>query len=843
MHRTFIYRQITSSIKQTSVFVACVALSIVTLVSIGGFGESVNNALLRDARVLLAGDIVVRSGFPFEEPLIAELERLRSEPGVDVALSYQFITIVRTVEGENTLLSELKVVESGYPFYGEVVTLSGHPLKEVLSSGQILVAQNLLDRLGLQVGDSLKVGEETLTISDVVVSEPDQPVDFFSLGPRIFLSADDLDTTGLIKPGSRVNYRALIRVVDETKIESVAARLSAVADTRQVRVDTYLTNQSAVQIFFDNFLTFLSLIGIFTLFLAGIGIQSSLSSFIREREETIAILRTFGAQGRFVMIQFLGITAILGLSGTFIGLALAILMEMLFPFLFGPFLPPQVDFTLSIRAIVEGMLLGFVVVTIFTFLPIYQLQGFKPRYIFRKEPSEVSRGWVFYASQVMILFFLTAMTFRYLNNLERTAYFSIGVVVMVLTIALLAHGVLSLLRRGKIAALDVRQALRGLFRPRNATAGIIVTLAAALTVLFTIYLIERNLDASFVQAYPEDAPNLVILDIQPDQRDGIRDVLGEGTEFTPLVFARIRRINGVEVMHQGEDQSEPEMGPNPDNPPQLDDLFAITYRDSLAPDEALMDGDTIFAPGEVGLAQVSISEILLETYPFAIGDRIEFEIQGVPLVAQLTSIRSVKNDGSGFGPPSFNFVLREQDLINAPQTIVTTTTIPDEEIPEFQNRLVASFPNLTVVDIRATIATLAGLVADITTIIRFFTAFSIVAGVLIIISSVLATRFARIQESVYFKVLGAKRIFVLRVFALENVFIGLVSAILALFLSQVASWLLVTQVFELSYAAYWGSSILLMCFTVALVTSVGLLASISILKKKPITFLREQAVE
>ena len=443
----------------------------------------------------------------------------------------------------------------------------------------------------------------------------------------------------------------------------------------------------------------------------------------------------------------------------------------------------------------------------------------------------------------MILFFLTAMTYRYLGNLEQTAYFSIGIVVMVLTITLLANAVLYMLRKRKIAALDVRQALRGLFRPRNATAGIIVTLAAALTVLFTIYLIERNLDASFVQAYPEDAPNLVILDIQTDQRDEIREVLGGETEFTALIFARIQRINGVEVAPQGEDQPEPERGPNPDDPPQLDDLFALTYRDSLAPNEVLIEGETMFASRELGLAQVSISERLLEAYPFAIGDRIEFEIQGVPLAAQLTSIRAVKNEGSGFGPPNFNFVFREQDLINAPQTIVTTTSMPDEEIPQFQNQLVASFPNLTVIDIRATISTLAKLVADITTIIRFFTAFSIVAGVLIIISSVLATRFARIQESVYYKVLGAKRIFVLRVFALENVFIGLLSAILALFLSQVASWLLVTQVFELSYATYWGSSILLMGFTVTLVTCVGLLASISILQKKPITFLRDQSIE
>ena len=382
----------------------------------------------------------------------------------------------------------------------------------------------------------------------------------------------------------------------------------------------------------------------------------------------------------------------------------------------------------------------------------------------------------------------------------------------------------------------------GLFRPRNATLGIIVTLAAALTVLFTIYLIERNLDASFVSAYPEDAPNLVILDIQPDQRAGIREKLGEETEFTPLVMARIRQINGVEI-EAGEDSQEGPPGGDPNEPPRLDRMFPLTYRDELASNERLVAGETIFATNDSNLAQVSISERMLEAHPFALGDRIDFEIQGVILPAQVISIRSVNEEGAGFGPPGFNFVLREQDLISAPQTIVTATTIPDDEIPQLQNQLVASFPNLTVIDIRATIATLARLVADITTIIRFFTAFSIVAGVLIIISSILSTRFARIQESVYYKVLGAKRIFVLRVFALENIFIGFVSAILALFLSQIAGWLLITQVFELSYNAYWGSSILLMGFTVALVTSVGLLASISILRKKPIAFLRDQTVE
>ncbi len=638
MHTRFIYRQITSSLKQTLVFVACVALSLVTLVSLGGFGESINNALLRDARKLLAADLVVESGFPYEPTLQAKLDTLRSEAGVRIAQTYEFITIVRAVGAEDTLLTELKSVEAGYPFYGDVQLQSGQPLAQVLKPGQIIVGQNLLDRMGLNIGDPLQVGSLTVTIADVVLSEPDQPVDFFSLGPRVFLAAQDLQATGLIKPGSRVRYQALIQVADESRLEGLAQELRQAADPRLVEVSTYRTNQQAVQRFFDDFLTFLSLIGIFTLLLAGIGIQSSLGAFIREREDTIAILRTFGATSRFIMLQFFGIAAVLGLAGTLIGLALGIALQWIFPVIFGPFLPPQVEFVLSLRAILEGVLLGFFVVAIFTFLPIYQLQELKPHFIFRKESGTPPRRWVFVAAQGLILLFVTGMTFRYLQNAERTFYFAVGILSLVLIITLLTRLVLFLLRQQKIAALDLRQAVRGLFRPRNATTWIIVTLAASLAVLFTIFLIERNLDASFVQAYPEDAPNVVLLDIQPDQREAIRAILGPETEFIPLVRARLNQINGETIIPQEDSGFDQPGGPGPDEPPRLDRLFSLTYRAELEPYERLVAGESLFSSEDLGAAQVSVLENLREVYPFQVGDRLQFDIQGVRLEAVVTSL-------------------------------------------------------------------------------------------------------------------------------------------------------------------------------------------------------------
>ncbi|MGB1253130.1 MAG: ABC transporter permease [Candidatus Promineifilaceae bacterium] len=835
MHKQFILRQISTSLKQTLVFIACVALSLVTLVSLGGFGESINNSLLRDARRLLAGDIVVATGFPLREPLVAELNALRQTNGVRVAQTYEFISVVRLAGNDQTLLSELKVVEDGYPFYGDVVLASGASFTDKLRPGTAIVAQNLLDRLDLTVGDVIEVGEGSLQIVDVVSAEPDRPIDFIQLGPRIFIHADDLPVINLIKPGSRIQYRTLLALDDESQLDAVAEQLVNSAEPRLETVETFRNNQSQVQRFFEDFLTFLSLIGIFTLVLAGIGIQTSLAAFLKERESTIAILRTMGATSRFIITQYFAVAVVLGIIGTAIGLLLGLVLQQLFPLLFAPFLPPQVEFVLSLRSILEGILLGIFVISAFTFIPLYQLQELKPTFIFRKERLPVPKSWPYFLALTVIALFFVGMVFWYLRNPERTVYFAGGVVGLVAVAAGLTHLVLVILRRQTIKPLAARQALRGLFRPRNATAAIIITLATALGVLFTIYLLERNLDASFVEAYPDDAPNLFLLDIQPDQRAAVADLTGEPIEnFIPLVRVRVATINGVPVTPSTEEREDG--GPSF----SLDRPFSVSYRDGLLEDERLVEGAELFDVS-AEIAQVSIEAEAQERFALALGDVLEFDIQGVVISAEIASVRRA-NSVDGDFRPRFGFIFRSQDLQAAPQTIVTAITVPDgTSISDLQNRIVAALPNVTVVDVTETISALSGIVADITVIIRFFTIFSLLAGLLIIISSVLATRFARIQEAVYFKVLGAKRRFVLRVFTLENMLIGGVSAFLALLLSQVAGYILIRFVFELDYLPFLGSSVLLVIGTVLLVTLVGLFASVSILQKKPIVFLREQS--
>ncbi len=837
LNKRFIRRQLTSSKQQSIIFVLSVALSMISLVALRGLGDSLNRALLADAKELQAADIVVSSNFELADATAAEIDALVAAGTVDAAKTWEFYTVARLPDREDTLLSNIKAVEPGYPLYGEAELASGRALAEVLTPGAVVVEQALLDRLGLAVGDELLLGPETLTIADVVTKEPDRPVNFFALGPRVFVAAADLPRLDLVKPGSRVSFTTLLRLADDTQLDRVAQQLRAVRDQGQESVETYLTAPSGVQSFFDNLLFFLSLVAIFTLLLAGIGIQSALTAYLRERYTTIAIIKTLGATRRFVTVNFFAIVAILGLIGIALGMILGVVLQLTLPLLVRDFLPPDIELTLSLRALAEGLLLGIFVVAAFTFIPLYRLGELKPSFIFRKESIGLNQRWPYLVALLLILGAFGAMVYWLLGELRTSLYF-IAIVLGLLAIsAALTEVTLRILRRQRPRRLPARQALRGLFRPRNPTRAIIITLSASLAVLFCIFLVEQTLDASFVASYPEGAPNVFFIDIQPDQVEDFAVALGEESEFFPVVRGTIAAVNGAPPQAR-EENDDDGAGP-PRGEDGRDFQFSLTYRDALIENEAVVDGGPLFDP-DFDRVQVSVLDEVLEWAGIERGDEVTFRIQGIPLDATVTSVRTQTSESV---QPFFSFVFPTEVLIDAPQTIFTALTVAEADVPALQNRIVAEFPNVSVIDVSAAIDTFSELARRVTRVLRFFTVFSIIAGLLIVVSSVFATRFARVQEAAYYKVLGAKSRFVLRVFTLENVLLGLVSALLGLGMAQLGAWLINTRLFDLDFRPFIAASAAMVAITIFLVTGVGMLASVSILRSKPIIFLREQAEE
>ncbi len=825
----FVRRQISASFHQAVLFVLCVVLSLVTLITLSGFSRSVHLSFLRDARVLHAGDIIIHSHSPFSLPLMRELTSLRHAGELEYARVYEFYSVVRTFRQQDSLLANIKVVDQGYPYYGIITLASGRSFREVLAPGSVIVEKSLLDRLHLQVGDQLRLGSALLRIADVVLQEPDRPVNFFALGPRVFVPARDLAALELVGKGSRVNYTILARVPGGNGLDELASRLRSVSLKERERVETFRTAASGVKRFFDNFLFFLNLIGIFTLLLAGIGIQSSLSAFLKEQERTIAIMKAVGAGSGFILRNYFTVVSVLGLIGILIGLAASFVLEKLLPGMFQGFLPPNVELTISFGAVIEGLMLGSVVVSLFTFIPLFRLKEVKPRAIFGKDEPVVSKRSTLLFAAVAVVFFLAMVLWR-VREAKIGGYFVLGAGCLILLSFLLAELVLRSLRSLQGGNLIVRQALKGLFRPRNATRPVIITLTASLAVIFTISLVEQNLDATFVRSYPPDSPNLFFIDIQTSQKDAFAKELGMAATFHPVVRGTILSVNDEKVDREQEQQKR---GDN------LAREFSLTYRESLLDDERIIAGANLFRD-DWQETQVSVMDTVLKMRDMKVGDRITFRIQGIPVEARISSIRTRTRASL---QPFFYFVLQTDVLKDAPQMLFTALHLDKASIAMLQNRMVARFPNVSVIDVTETVTVFSRIMSRLSRIINFFTLFSVVAGFLIIISSVFATRYTRIQEAVFFTILGARSRFVLAVFGVESMVIGLVSGFSAFALSQTGSWIICRFALDVPYKPFLASSLLMVIATTLTVVVVGLGASVPILRHKPAAFLREQTEE
>ncbi len=829
LHKRFVVRVIWQSRRQAAILVLCTVLSMVTMVALNGFAESVRRAMIDDARRLHAADVLAGSQAPFSEGLEREIDRLGKEGAIAAARIYEFYSVVRAAQSGDTLLTQIKVVPPAYPFYGEVALGSGRQLAAVLVPGQAVVEPAVLERLGVGLGDALYVGEARLVIADTILSEPDRPVSFFSLGPRVLVAAADLPALDLIGRGSRIRHDYRIRVLPPHTAEAVAQRLRQAALPGHETVETAQGADSRVKRFFDNLLFFLSLAGIFTLLLAGFGIQSTLGALLKDQEPTIAIMRTVGATNRFVSAHYLGVVLLLASAGTTGGLAAGMALQRLLPGLFAGLVPEGLGGAPAPAALLEGAVLGVAVVALFAFLPLYRLREVRPAATLRLDEAPQRRGPAYVAAVGAVLVFFVAMILWQIEDVPTGIRFVAGTGALIGVLVALTRLLLAGLRRLPTPWLTLRQAVRGLFRPRNATAATVVTLAAALTVILAIVLVERNLDATFVQSFPEDSPNLFLLDIQPSQRQEAATMLGPAAEFHPVVRARIVSINAAGIDRDAERRRRSD---------NLARVFNLTWRPHLLADEVLTDGAALFRddwPRDI--VQVSVLERVRRLHPFQVGDRIVFDIQGVQMEAVVSSIRERTRDAIS---PFFYFVFREKDLAAAPHTLFAAVRVPPGEIHELQNRVVRRFPNISAIDVTATARIFGRILRRLSAIVRFFTAFAVAAGLLIAVSAVLATRSARVRETVYFKILGAPRRFVAAVFALENVLIGLISALLATAAAQVAAWLVCRRVLDIGYQAHLPSALALIAATVVLVVAVGMAASRAIVNEKPERFLRRQ---
>jgi putative ABC transport system permease protein len=544
-------------------------------------------------------------------------------------------------------------------------------------------------------------------------------------------------------------------------------------------------------------------------------------------------MKSMGATNRFICIHFIVMIILLGSLGTFLGIVLSFLLQLYFPTLFAGILPAGVNLVIAWSAVFEGLLLGGLVVVLFSFLPLCRIRELKPAAIFRKERTVIPRGPAYYTALGVIIFFFAGLTIWQLEDVTMGLYFVLGLFGLLGLTAVITQILLKFMQRRQPHTLMLRQAFRGLFRPKNATRAIIITLSASLAVIFSIYLIQENLQASYIQSYPPNLPNVYFIDIQTSQRQQFTDIIGSEPQFYPIVRARLASINGRPIDRSVERQRRRD---------NLAREFNLTYRDYLLDDERMLEGDSLFGDHvqdleDQGEVPVSVLDTVAEIGGIRLGDLLVFKIQFIPVRARVTSIRTRAESQI---KPYFYFVFRAETLKDAPQTLFAAMQIKPGKLTEIQNRLATELPNVSIIDIAKTIEVLARIMHKLSAIVQFFTSFSIIAGLLIIISSIFATRLARIRESVYYKILGARSGFVLGVFTLENSMVALICGLLAVLIAQAASWTVCRRIFDIPYDPGFGSTAVMLGATMLLVIGVGIAASLSILQQKPAGFLRDE---
>ncbi len=629
----FLLRELLYSKKQAAIYILCVALSLVSLLAVNSFRRDIDRAISGDAKALHGGDIILHSHYELSPGLQRAVMGLTEDKRATAVRTREFYSVVRTSDESGSLLCNIKVVENGYPLYGRVDLASGREFSEVLDAGKIVVGHGLLDRLGIVVGDQLLIGKTLFEVADVILYESAKPVRFFNIGPPVLVSYKDLAGMDLVKQGSRVAYETLLKMVDATVVDSVAEQLQESGLVGQERVETFKDAGSGIKHFFDNLLFFLSFISVCTLLLAGIGIESSLSAILRLKEKNFAIIRSFGATGTYLLRHYLLFVLILSTAGCALGIVSGLLFKDYLSVLFSDFLPQDIVFRTSVADLAEGMVVGLMVVLFFTFLPLWRINNIKPAVIFRSESFRAKKSFTYYLCIVLAFSGLCVLLIRYLGEVSTGFYFLGGILLLLLLVTLMTRLTLYFLSKIKWRRPAARLALRSLLRPGNVTQSIVVTLSIPLSLLLIIYLVENNLRGTYIDSFPPDAPTLFCLDIQKNQQETFRELVGGKVTLHPVIRARLISINGKAV-----DRSR-ELKKRRDN---LAREFNLTYRDALLEDEILVAGNSLFRQDEEGepVLQVSLLDTVAEMGDIKLGDILQFNIQGVKMEVEVSSIRS-----------------------------------------------------------------------------------------------------------------------------------------------------------------------------------------------------------
>ncbi|GAB5099548.1 FtsX-like permease family protein [Caballeronia sp. HLA56] len=776
---------------ELTMLLLALVLAVAALSSVGFLSDRMRQGLVRDGRQMIAADFVVRSDHPVDAMFTDQARSL----GLETAGTTIFPSMISSTAAQPaSRLAAIKGVTQGYPLRGALRIASAPgkpdaPVNGIPAPGTVWVDASLLDALKTQPGGTMKVGTRTFKVAGIITREMDRGFSFVNFSPRLMMRADEIAATGLLGYGSRVTYRLLVAGPD-AQIERFAQFARDKTDggkLRGVGLESLSDGQPQVRQTIDRASHFLTLVSLLTAMLAAVAIAMAAHRFARRHLDGCATMRCLGVSQRTLRALFLNEFLAIGVIGSALGVVLGFGGHLVLL----NWLGSLVDVDLpqpSVWPALQGIAMGLVLLLGFALPPLLPLTRVPPVHVIRRELGDANR--VAYAAYGVGVVLFAALLIVAAGELKLGGIVAGGFAAGLLIFGVIARAALwaaaRFVRREKSrAGVGWRYALASLERRSGASALQITALGIGLMCLLLIAMTRDDLIKGWRAATPPDAPNEFLIDIQPDQREGVLAYLhGHGqpdAALSPMVRARLVAINGKAV--------NPDSYDKPDAKRLVDREFNLSYTTELPGDNRVTQG-TWF--GKNAQPAVSIEEGIAKTIRVKMGDTLRFDVAGMPVEAPVTSVRKV--DWNSF-KVNFFVLMPPETLADLPATFITSFHLPPEQARTIDG-LVAAYPNVTAIDTAPILAQIQRTLDQVIGAVQFLFIFTLAAGVLVLYAALAGTRDERMRESALLRALGASHRQIRSVQVAEFVAVGALSGLMAALGAQGIGYVLASRVFE-----------------------------------------------
>jgi putative ABC transport system permease protein len=830
------FRDARHNFPRLALFIASLVAGIAAVVSLDSLNHSLQNDIDNNAKELLGADLVV-SG---DKRLTEDVVKAFDSTSLQQASQADMASMVLFLHNGQSRLIRLVAIRGPFPFYGKIETIPADAYGKVKGGGYAMMDETLATQYEVSSDDSIRIGKSIFKVAGAVREIPGGGGIMATFTPSVYISMNDLDSTGLVQYGSRVNYRQFFRESRAGEADEIATRLRPLLKKNGFSSETVESRKEGLGKAFLSIYQFFSLLAFIALILGCIGVASAVHIYAREKRQEVAVLRCVGSTGWQAFAIFFIQVFVLGIIGSVIGSLIGVGIQQVLPFLLKGVLPFTLDLTISYESLLMGMVLGSIVSVLFSVLPLVSVRFVPPLTVLRND-SDDERTWPktkLFAIALIILFPILFATYQTKSWITGLLFFA-GLAVALAALAGVATLLLYLVRRffPSRASFVFKHSLANLYRPNNQTRILLVTIGLGAFIISTLNVVEQSMLSQVEFTGQENQSNTILFDIQPDQKDGIIKLMKahdlEVNQVVPIITCRISEVKGksIEAIRADTSQKIPGWA--------LTREYRVTYRDSLHHSEELIKGEIQQLKTGRDSVWVTISEGMEENLGVTIGDSLVFDVQGVPVTAYISGIRKVDWPKD---PPNFIFVFPHGILDAAPQIYVTATRIDDvEKSRSFQSKLVSGFPNVSLIDLRLILSTVNQLFDKLGLVVRFLALFCVITGLIVLAGAVANSKFIRIKENVLLRTIGARTRQVLTIMLVEYAWLGLFAAITGMFLSLASGFILTRYFFEMTFAFDWAELLIIAAGVILLTVFIGWFNSREVINTPPLQVLRKES--